>query len=133
MIKIEQDLWRVEVFFDGQCPLCRREISMLRWMDRRHQIRFTDIADPSFNPAEYDLTLDDFMNEIQGRLPNGEWITGVEVFRQLYSAVGLTPIVWLSRLPGVSQTIGFGYQIFAKNRLRLTGRCTSGSCEIPNR
>lgn len=27
--------WQVEVFYDGECPLCLREIKMLRWMDRK--------------------------------------------------------------------------------------------------
>jgi predicted DCC family thiol-disulfide oxidoreductase YuxK len=33
-----------EVFFDGQCPICVREIRMLSKLDRREKIRFTDIA-----------------------------------------------------------------------------------------
>ncbi len=33
----------VEVFFDGECPLCMREIRMLRRLDRKDRIRFTDI------------------------------------------------------------------------------------------
>ena len=38
-----------EVFFDGDCPLCMKEIRMLQWMDRKNQrIRFTDITDPLF-------------------------------------------------------------------------------------
>ncbi len=37
-----------EVFYDGDCPLCKREIGMLRRLDRRRWVRFTDIADPAF-------------------------------------------------------------------------------------
>ena len=70
------------------------------------------------------------MDEIQGRLPNGQWITGVEVFRRLYAAVGLKPVVALTRLPGISRGLEFGYRVFAKNRLRLTGRCDDGTCKV---
>ncbi|MCC9654608.1 thiol-disulfide oxidoreductase DCC family protein [Rhodopirellula halodulae] len=122
--------WQVEVFYDGECPLCLREIKLLRRLDRKHRIRFTDIADPSFRPASYGMTMKDFMDEIQGRLPSGEWITGVEVFRRLYAAVGLKPIVSLTRLPGISHGLEFGYRVFAKNRLRLTGRCDDGTCRV---
>jgi predicted DCC family thiol-disulfide oxidoreductase YuxK len=122
--------WQVEVFYDGECPLCLREINMLRWMDRKDRIRFTNIADSSFNPADYDKTMKEFMDEIQGRLPNGTWIIGVEVFRRLYAAVGLGPLVALTRLPGVSHGLDLGYRVFAKNRLRLTGRCNAGACEV---
>ncbi len=122
--------WKVEVFYDGDCPLCLREIKMLRWMDRKKNIRFTDVADPAFRPSDYGKTMQDFMDEIQGRLPDGSWIIGVEVFRRLYAAVGLGPLVALSRLPGVSHGLNLGYRAFAKNRLRLTGRCNSGACEV---
>jgi len=122
--------WQVEVFYDGECPLCLREIKMLRRMDRKKNIRFTDIADPAFCPADYRKTIQEFMDEIQGRLPDGSWIIGVEVFRRLYASVGLGPLVALTRLPGVSHGLDLGYRIFAKNRLRLTGRCNAGACEV---
>ena len=121
--------WQVEVFYDGECPLCVREIKMLRRLDRHHRIRFSDIADPAFSPATFGMTMKDFMDEIQGRLPNGQWLTGVEVFRRLYSAIGLKPVVALTRLPGISHGLELGYRIFAKNRLRLTGRCDDGTCK----
>ena len=121
---------QVEVFFDGKCPLCLREIKLLRRFDRKDRIRFTDIADPSFSPSSFGMTMKDFMDEIQGRLPSGEWITGVEVFRRLYFAVGLKPLVTLTRLPGISHGLEFGYRVFAKNRLRLTGRCDDGTCKV---
>ena len=130
MSEVITEDWQVEVFYDGECPLCLREIKMLRWMDRREQIRFTNIADSSFSTADYGKTMQEFMDEIQGRLPDGTWILGVEVFRRLYAAVGLGAIVALTRLPGVSHSLDLGYRIFAKNRLRLTGRCNAGKCKV---
>jgi predicted DCC family thiol-disulfide oxidoreductase YuxK len=127
--KVSND-WQVEVFYDGECPLCLREIKLLRRLDRKQRIRFTDISDPSFHPADYGMTMQDFMEEIRGRLVNGEWIQGIEVFRRLYAAVGLKPVVALTRLPGISHGLDFAYRIFAKNRLRLTGRCQNDACEV---
>ncbi len=124
------DQWQVEVFYDGECPLCLREIRMLRWMDRRSRIRFTDIAAASFRPESFGKSRQDFMDEIHGRLPDGSWIVGVEVFRRLYSAVGFGPIVWATRMPGISHGLDFGYRVFAKNRLRLTGRCQTETCKV---
>jgi predicted DCC family thiol-disulfide oxidoreductase YuxK len=34
----------LEVWFDGDCPLCRREIAVMRRLDRRGAIIFTDVA-----------------------------------------------------------------------------------------
>lgn len=101
---------------------------MIRRMDRRGRIRFTDIAQEGFDPAVYGTTHQALMAEIHGRDAQGRWITGVEVFRQLYGAVGLGPLVAATRLPGVRQGLDAAYGWFAQRRLRLTGRCESGVC-----
>ncbi len=123
--------WTVEVFYDGDCPLCMREIDMLMKRDKRERIRFTNIAEASFDPASIGLDHKTMMAKIHARLPGGELILGVEVFRKLYEAIGLGPIVALTRAPGVSQLLDLGYEWFAKNRLRLTGRCETEACELP--
>ena len=126
--------YEVEVFYDGQCPLCLREIRMLRWMDRKQRILFTDISREGFSPEAYGKDMDELMGEIHARLPDHTWITGVEVFRRLYSAVGFKTLASLTRLPIVSGLLDFGYNVFAKNRLRLTGRCSaSGECKTQPR
>jgi predicted DCC family thiol-disulfide oxidoreductase YuxK len=120
----------VEVFYDGECPLCMREIRMLRGRDHDARIRFTDISVEGFDAATVGLTWEELMDRIHGRLPDGTLIEGVEVFRRLYAAVGFARLVALSRAPGVSQILNLAYNVFAKNRLRLTGRCTDGSCQL---
>lgn len=121
--------WDIEVFYDGDCPLCLREVNMLRRLDRgRGRILFTDIADEAFDAGQFGRTHDELMAEIHGRLPDGSWLVGVEVFRRLYEAVGLTAAVRLTRLPGVDWTLGRAYELFARNRLRLTGRCRDEQC-----
>ncbi len=125
--------WQVEVFHDGDCPLCAREVALLRRLDRgRGRIRFTDVAAPDFDAAAHGKAHDDFMARIHGRLPDGTWLEGVEVFRRLYAAVGLGPLVAATRLPGVSHLLDAGYRVFARNRLRWTGRCDA-SCAAPPR
>lgn len=121
--------FEVEVFFDGACPLCVREISLLRRLDgERGRIRFTDIQAPGFDATAVGLSYSELMRKIHGRLPNGTCIEGVEVFRRLYAAVGFGRLVAFTRLPGVSGVLDFAYERFAEHRLRLTGRCTPDSC-----
>lgn len=121
--------WEFEVFYDGGCPLCLREISLLRRWDRRQRIRFTDIDRPDFDAAALDKTYDQLMAEIHGRLPDGTWVVGVEVFRKLYAAAGFGGVVAVSRWPGIRSALDWGYERFARNRLRLTGRC-AGTCAV---
>lgn len=119
----------VEVFYDGGCPLCRREMALLRRLDRRGLIQFTDIADPAFDAARLGRSFDELMGEIHGRLPDGTWIKGVDVFRRLYGAVGFRRLVAISRWHGVRQALDVAYRLFARHRLHLTGRCTD-QCRI---
>jgi len=125
------DAHEVELFYDGECPLCMREVSMLRRLDRRQRILFRDIAAPDFDARAYGRDHATFMAQIHARLPSGEWLTGVEVFRRLYGAVGFGPVVALTRLPGVRGLLDVGYDWFARNRLRLTGRCEADVCTPP--
>lgn len=118
----------IEIFYDGDCPLCRREIDMLRRWDRRDKLRMTDISAPDFQAAEVGKTQDALMAQIHGRLPDGTWLTGVEVFRRMYTAVGWGRLVSVSRLPLVSHMLDWSYLIFARHRLRWTGRCSSEGC-----
>jgi len=120
----------VEVFHDGACPLCVREMRWLRRLDRHGRILFTDLSAPSFDPAPLGLTFGALMARIHGRLPDGRVIEGVEVFRQLYAAVGFRRLAALSRAPVVSHLLTAAYTLFAKNRLRLTGRCADGQCAV---
>lgn len=118
------------MFYDGDCPLCRREIRLLRRLDRHGRIGFIDIAEPSFDPTTVGLSWQTLMDRIHGRVPDGTMIEGVEVFRRLYAAVGLGPLVAITRWVGISHLLEAAYGIFAKHRLRLTGRCTAGTCDV---
>jgi len=119
-----------EVFYDAACPLCRKEIHWLMKKDKLKRIRFTDLTAADFHAEAIGLTNEELMAEIHGRLPDGTIIRGVEVFRQLYSAIGFRWAMAISRLPIICQVLNVGYVLFARNRLRLTGRCNAQTCSI---
>ncbi|MBK6918958.1 MAG: DUF393 domain-containing protein [Deltaproteobacteria bacterium] len=121
--------WSVRVFHDGACPLCAREVALLRRLDRRHAIDFVDIAAPGFRAQDYGATWAQLMARIHAQTPDGRLIDGVEVFRRLYAAVGFGWLVALTRVPGISHVMSWAYDRFAERRLRLTGRC-DGACPI---
>jgi predicted DCC family thiol-disulfide oxidoreductase YuxK len=121
----------VTVLYDGDCPLCSREIRWLERLDRgRGQIGFEDIASSGFDPSLYGRSQADLMARIHGALPDGTVIEGMEVFRRAYAAVGLGWILAPTAWPGLRRLADAGYRWFARNRLRLTGR--SHACELPS-
>ena len=127
--RLATDSFLVEVFYDGGCPLCRREIEFLSVRDHQRLIRFRDLQKIDFTDDEISRSYGQLMGEIHGRLPDGTWIKGVEVFRRLYHAIGWTWIVAVSRWPLISNLLNWGYGVFARRRLFLTGRLDS--CEVP--
>jgi predicted DCC family thiol-disulfide oxidoreductase YuxK len=126
--------WQIKVLYDGDCPLCSREVRFLEKCDRgRGRIWFENIADPRFDAADYGLEIEQLMARIHAVMPNGAVLEGVEVFRQAYAAVGLGWLMAPTRWPGLRRVADLAYRIFATNRLRWTGResaCETGSCHV---
>jgi len=129
---LERETAQIRVLFDGACPLCAREIRMLERLDRgRGRIAFEDISEPSFEPAAYGLDAERAMARIHGALPDGTVVEGLEVFRRAYAAVGLGWLLAPTRWPLLRDVAEAGYRIFARNRLRWTGRhaeCADDRC-----
>ena len=126
--------WEFRVLYDGECPLCAREVAMLRRLDRgRGRLAFDDIAAPGFDASRYGRSQAELMARIHGVLPDGTVIEGVEVFRRAYAAVGLGWLVAPTRWPLLRPLSDAAYRWFARNRLRLTGRnepCTTDRCAV---
>ena len=125
---------RFTILIDGECPLCRHEARLLARLDKgRGRLRLVDITDPGFDAGEYGKTFDEVMGSIHGVTREGEVVSGMAVFRHAWSAVGWgwlwAPTGW----PVLKPVFDFAYKIFAKYRLRLTGRgdeCEGGRCKV---
>lgn len=126
-----------EVFFDGECPLCKREMDMVKKKDKENQLLLTDISADGFNLSGY--SMETLMREIHGRKSDGTFVTGVEVFREIYERIGFGFLVKPTRLPIVRQVLSLGYLGFAKLRFAMAMRrakkltqakCSSDGCEV---
>lgn len=126
--------WPFTILIDGLCPLCKREGALLQRLDRgRGRLVLVDIAAEGFDPSRYGRTMEQVMGSIHGVRGDGEVVSGMEVFRLAYAAVGMPWLLGWTRWPGLRWVADMGYSWFAANRLRLTGRgaeCESGRCAI---
>ena len=123
----------LRVLIDGDCPLCKHEAALLQRLDRgRGALVMEDITSPDFDPARYGTTHDAVMGHIHAVLPDGTLITGMEVFRRAYAAVGLRWLLAWTRWPVARPVADAAYALFARHRLRLTGRagCETGACRV---
>ena len=116
--------WRIKLLYDGECPLCVREVKFLRKRDAgRGIVNFVDIADPNYNPeANAGIDFAAAMGRIHGILPDGTVIKNVEVFRRVYEELGMGWVYAITKLPAIAKIANIIYGIWADWRLKLTGR-----------
>ena len=116
--------WQIELLYDGECPLCLREVNFLQKRDAgRGMVAFVDIADDRYDPAAHGgVDFETAMGRIHAVLPDGTVIQNVEVFRRVYEVLGMGWVYAATKLPLIGAIVDFAYGIWADWRLPLTGR-----------
>ena len=109
----------VTVWFDGGCPLCRREIALMRRLDRRGRIDFVDVADGNTAcPIDREALLARFH-----ALENGRLLDGAAAFAAMWRAIPLLrPLGLAARLPVIEALLEWLYVRFLRIRPRLQER-----------
>ncbi|MBU3711899.1 MAG: DUF393 domain-containing protein [Limnohabitans sp.] len=108
------------LYYDGRCPLCQAEMLYLQHRDRLGLLNCVDITQNDFDAHATGLSCERAMASIHGRLPNGDWVTGVAVFAAAYERVGLRRMAWLLSRPSLQPVLGWGYARFARHRYTLS-------------
>ena len=108
----------VVVWFDGGCPLCRREIALMHRLDRRQAITFLDVDDGTIAcPLDRGEMLARFHAS-----ENGEVLSGAAAFAAMWRAIpALRPLGLLARAPGVLPVLEGLYRLFLKARPAMQG------------
>ena len=107
---------RVTVWHDGGCPLCAREIALMRRLDRGGAIEWIDVADgTSACPIDRGALLARFHAREDGRM-----LSGAAAFAAMWRAIpALRPLGLAARLPGVLPVLEAAYLRFLRVRPRL--------------
>ena len=101
------------VWFDGGCPLCRREIALMRRLDRRGAVTFVDA---SRETESCPLPRDDLLARLHAR-ENGQVLSGAAAFAAMWRAIPLLrPVGWAARNPGVLRMLERLYRVFLRAR-----------------
>ncbi|MEM9120734.1 MAG: DUF393 domain-containing protein [Cyanobacteria bacterium P01_F01_bin.56] len=118
------EAWQIKLLYDGDCPLCLREVNFLQKKDAgRGWVKFIDIASDAYDPAEHGgVDFATAMGRIHAVLADGTVIKNVEVFRQIYDILGIGWIYAPTRWPLIGPIVDGLYDIWADLRLRVTGR-----------
>lgn len=105
------------VYFDGACPLCLREIALMRRLDRRGAIDFVDVrtAETAACPVAPEQLLARFHALEEGRL-----LSGAAAFAAMWRAIPLLrPLGLAARRPWVLALLERLYRAFLRVRPRL--------------
>ncbi|WP_137679417.1 thiol-disulfide oxidoreductase DCC family protein [Aurantiacibacter suaedae] len=109
---------QVTVWHDGTCPLCQREIALMRRFDTNGAITFIDASAPDAAqtcPLEPALMLERFHAEEEGRL-----LSGAAAFAAMWRAVPmLRPFGLAARHPLILRGLEALYIRFLRVRPRL--------------
>jgi predicted DCC family thiol-disulfide oxidoreductase YuxK len=116
--------WQIKLLYDGECPLCLREVNFLKRRDAgRGLVAFVDIADERYTPEDHGgIDFETAMGRIHAVLPDGTVIKNVEVFRRVYETLGMGWVYAATKLPVIGFIVDALYGIWADLRLALTGR-----------
>ena len=130
---------KLTIFFDGGCPLCKREVDFLQSKNQKGSLRFIDINTSDFSSdLKYGITYKQAMDRIHAMKSDGSVIKDIKVFQEAYSLIGLGWIYAPTKLPILDKFIEFVYGLWAKYRLRITFRpsieklCSERGCKLSN-
>lgn len=130
---------QLTIFYDGQCPLCLREMRHLAKLDGNHKITLVDIHSETFSqdyPEMIDRPVMDLLHGYLQESPTGskQLLIGLDVTYQAWSLVGKGWLIKPLRLPLIKNIADFCYRMFARHRFTisylLTGQRRCATCEL---
>lgn len=117
------------VFYDGGCPLCRREIGHYQGLDKRGRIRWVDIHAHPASLQPYGIDWENAMQRFHLLEPDGRMMTGAYAFAALWKQLPYYRLLAvIVSIPGMLFLLDKLYTAFS--RWRWKKRCTE-ACIIP--
>ncbi|WP_263079015.1 DUF393 domain-containing protein [Endozoicomonas sp. Mp262] len=112
-------IFPVTLFYDGDCPICVKEIRWLQSLNGQHKLIFENIKAEDFPQRHPELPIANLDKLLHARLGNERIVKGVDATLAAWEAVGqgwmLSPLRW----PLFSTAANIAYEYFARNRHRL--------------
>lgn len=122
---------RLTVYFDGGCPLCRREITFYQRQRGAECIEWLDLTAPDAEPLATDLTREQAMARFHVRRADGTLLAGARAFAELWQALPrFRRVGRLAALPGIVTVLEAGYRIALRLRRLWRGQAQGAArCE----
>jgi predicted DCC family thiol-disulfide oxidoreductase YuxK len=144
-MSITHPQWPLTLFYDGECPLCLREIRMFQRRNDSGHLHLLDIAAPMTEPLP-GLSRQDMLDCLHARFRDGRLVTGIDATYWSYRSVGLGWLVAPLRWAWARPLWQWGYRQFCRLRPTLArlipmpdpdpdlpSQCESDRCRPRNR
>lgn len=110
---------RATVYFDGACPLCRREIGFYRRRRGADRLTWTDVSAPGADVGP-GLTREAALGRFHVRLPSGALTSGGDAFIEIWRRLdGWRWLATLAAMPGARWMTNRAYDFFLRFRPRI--------------
>jgi len=119
MTMTHNDGAEVTVWYDGECPLCVREIDFMRRLDRQRAIQFVEIQTADSCPIDTSILMSRFHAQERGQ----PIVSGALAFTVMWRAIPLLrPLATLARIKPMLWLLESLYPVFLKIRPWLQRR-----------
>jgi predicted DCC family thiol-disulfide oxidoreductase YuxK len=122
----------IDLFYDGACHLCYREVKHYHDLDTEKKLNLINIADPSFDPSKYNLDRKSVNKHMHARDQDGTTFVGVDAFIEIWRRIPKYRfLVKPAEKDIIKPILKIGYSVFAEVRPYLPKRsCDNGQCNI---
>lgn len=115
------------MYYDGSCPLCRREVDHYRRLDRDQRVSWVDISREPEALAPLGVDLNTAMRRLHATDEDGRLVSGVPAFLAIWRQLpGYRHLARAVALLGLTPLFDGCYIRFADWRYRR--QCVSGVC-----
>ena len=111
---------KLTVFYDGACPLCRREISWYQGLQGAENIHWKDVSQQTEGEVTTGLCTADAMQRFHIEMQDGRIESGALAFAEVWKQLRyFKPLGYVVSLPIVRNMAELAYIFFLKVRPRL--------------
>jgi|JI9StandDraft_1071089.scaffolds.fasta_scaffold03133_8 steroid 5-alpha reductase family enzyme/predicted DCC family thiol-disulfide oxidoreductase YuxK len=105
------------VFFDGNCPVCSREMKALQKRKQTGEVNYVSLTSAKdLEPFDTGISYSDAMRKIHAVDSNGRVLTGVHVLAALYARTDLPLLAVFLEAPLFHALFSIAYGVWAKMR-----------------
>ena len=114
----------IDVFFDGKCGLCSKEIKYYRDIAKKGIFKWYDIAEDPTPLNKYNIPQSTALRQLHVRDDNSKWHIGVDAFIVIWLRLeNWYYLAIILGLPGVKQVASIFYNLFAGFRFSRLEHC----------